>query len=49
MYLFWSSLSSGALTKAAEIAGDLLPILAVVFGIGIGERVLFVVRRMVSR
>jgi len=46
---FWTSLASGALTKAAEISTDLLPILAILFGIPVGERVLHVIRRLVAR
>lgn len=49
VFTFWSTLSTGALGKAADIAGDLVPILAIIVGIPIGERVLHVIRRLVSR
>jgi len=49
MFSFWSTLATSALGKAAEIAADLLPILAIMVGIPIGERVLHVIRRLVTR
>jgi len=49
VYTFWSSLGSAAITKAAEIATDLMPILAIMIGIPVGERVLHVIRRLVAR
>lgn len=49
MFTFWNTLATSALGQAADIAGDLLPILAIMLGIPVGERILHVIRRLVAR
>jgi hypothetical protein len=48
VYAFWVSLTGGALNTAAGIAGDMLPVLAVLGGLALAERVLGMIRRNVG-
>lgn len=45
MYDYWASFSDGTLARAVDFAGDMLPVLAVLAGLAIAERVLGIVLR----
>jgi len=47
MGAYWSSLASGVLPQAAGIMSDMLPVIAILGGLAIAERVISMIRRNV--
>lgn len=48
MAAYWSSFASGVVTQAADFAADMLPIIVVLAGIALAERVIWFVRSVAN-